>query len=114
MPVPSFIQIGDRYHPTLKYPGLEEIIEDDDGNRIEFDSAPRAVAFATKFLAAVTKVVERIDHHIMYGEGSGRPLGLLAGVEDWRAAKAGEAQRSRDTFALRKVQVVRKKRRGAR
>lgn len=99
----SFVEIDGVYHPTIKDSSGERILEED-GRKLEFDSAVRAVAAAARSIRESLQSIGAIEEQLEADY-------MSATVAAWAAARAVEVQRSRDLFALRNVKVVRRRRR---
>lgn len=92
---------GEEFFATIKRPGLEEVIEDDDGRKLRFPSAASATRHAlavirAQALASVPKPVENPDDALR---------------RQWKLDRAEELRKEREAFEMRNVKVVVRKRR---
>lgn len=95
---PGFIPAGDEFYATIRRPGLEEVIEDDSGERLKFPSAAAAVLHASRTIKI----------------SAAPPLASPDPDEElrrrWKVDRAEELRREREAFEMRNVEVVRRKR----
>ncbi len=97
MPRCSFVPKGEKFLATHVYPGLEEVLEDESGRPVEFDSAAAAIIYGRRRLReeeAAARAAPGPDYMKM-----------------WKEEKAEELRRARERFDMRGVEVVIKKRR---